>query len=45
MVRKKVALHRSPIKLLEIDDPVYAWRGRMLDLYNGLAAKAVGYDV
>lgn len=35
----------SPMKLLAVDDPVYAWRARMLDLYDGLAAKALGYEV
>jgi glutathione S-transferase len=32
----------SPIKLLERGDPVYAWRERMLDLFDGLARKAPG---
>lgn len=35
----------SPVKLLESDDPVYAWRERMLDLHGGLARKAKGYPV
>jgi len=35
----------SPIRLLEPDDPVYAWRERMLDLYDGLARKAKAYAV
>ena len=35
----------SPLRLLEPDDPVYAWRERMLDLYDGLARKAKGYPV
>ena len=35
----------SPQRLLEPDDPVYAWRERMLDLYGGLARKAKGYPV
>jgi len=35
----------SPVKLLESEDPVYAWRERMLDLYGGLARKAEGYPV
>ena len=29
----------SPIELLEAGDPVHAWRGRMLELHGGLAAK------
>ena len=35
----------SPIRLLEPDDPLYAWRERMLDLHDGLARKAKGYPV
>ena len=35
----------SPVMLLESDDPVYAWRERLLDLYGGLARKAKGYPV
>jgi len=35
----------SPFQLLLTDDPVYLWRGRMLDLFDGLAAKAKGYPV
>jgi glutathione S-transferase len=35
----------SPQRLLEPDDPVYAWRERVLDLYDGLARKAKGYPV
>lgn len=35
----------SPIRLLEPDDPVYAWRERMMDLFDGLARKAKGYPV
>ena len=34
----------SPLKLLEVGDSVYAWRDRMLKLYDGLADQAVGYD-
>lgn len=30
----------SPIRLLAPDDPVYAWRERMLDAYGGLARSA-----
>lgn len=33
----------SAFPLLEPDDPVYAWRQRMLELFDGLAAKAPGY--
>lgn len=35
----------SPFKLLDADDPVYAWRERMLDLYDGFARDTVAYDV
>jgi glutathione S-transferase len=35
----------SPFRLLEADDPVHAWRGRMLGLFDGLAAGAPGHDV
>jgi glutathione S-transferase len=34
----------SPVSLLAPDDPIHAWRARMLDLFDGLAAKAPGYD-
>jgi glutathione S-transferase len=33
----------SEFELLAEDDPVRAWRGRMLDLYGGLARKSPGY--
>ena len=35
----------SPVRLLEPDDPVYAWRERMLDLFGGFAREAKGYPV
>ena len=35
----------SEHKLLKEDDPVYAWRERMLDLNNGYARSAKGYAV
>jgi glutathione S-transferase len=35
----------SPFRLLEADDPVYAWRGRLLDAFDGLAGKALGFPV
>lgn len=35
----------SPYRLLENDDPVHAWRGRMLGLFDGLAASAPGYPI
>lgn len=35
----------SPYRLLEGDDPVHAWRARMLDLFDGLAACAPGYPL
>jgi glutathione S-transferase len=33
----------SPFKLLMEDDPVYAWRGRLLDAFDGLARKSPSY--
>jgi len=33
----------SDFELLAADDPVYAWRGRMLDLFGGLARQSPGY--
>lgn len=33
----------SPVKLLQPEDPVYAWRERLLDLHGGLAREAKGY--
>ena len=35
----------SPFKLLEADDPVYAWREKLLDAFDGMARKAPGYSV
>jgi glutathione S-transferase len=35
----------SPFQILAPDDPVAAWRGRMLDLFGGLARSAPGYDL
>lgn len=35
----------SDFKLLAPDDPIYAWRQRMLALFDGLAGKAKGYPV
>jgi glutathione S-transferase len=35
----------SPIRLLEPDDPLYAWRERMLDLWGGHARQAKGFPV
>jgi glutathione S-transferase len=32
----------SPLELLDKDDVVYAWRERMLDLFDGMARKAKG---
>ena len=33
----------SPFKLLAADDPVYAWRERLLDAFEGLARKSPSY--
>ena len=35
----------SPLKLLAEDDPVYAWRERLLDLFDGAGRRAKGYPV
>src|SRR3989442_944806 len=35
----------SPTRLLEPDDPLYAWRERLLKLHDGYAWKAKGYPV
>lgn len=35
----------SDFKLLAPDDPIYAWRQRMLGLFDGLAADTKGYPV
>ena len=35
----------SPLRLLEPDDPLYAWRERMLDLWDGYGRQAKGYPV
>jgi glutathione S-transferase len=33
----------SPFKLLAEDDPVYAWRERLFDAFDGMARKSPGY--
>jgi glutathione S-transferase len=35
----------SPIKLLTPADPIYAWRDRLLDAFDGYARSSLGYDV
>src|ERR1700712_5455657 len=35
----------SPFKFLTNDDPVYAWREKMLDGFGGMARKSPGYAV
>ena len=35
----------SPFKLLAEDDPVYAWRERLLDAFDGMARQTPGYAV
>jgi glutathione S-transferase len=35
----------SPFKLLAPDDPIFAWRERMLDLFGGMARESKGYPV
>ncbi len=33
----------SPVKLLEKDDVLYAWRDRMMSAYGGIGKNAVGH--
>jgi glutathione S-transferase len=35
----------SPFPLLKPDDPVYAWREKLLDAFDGMARKSPGYAV
>jgi glutathione S-transferase len=35
----------SPFKLLAENDPVYAWREKLLDAFDGMARKSPGYQV
>ncbi len=35
----------SPFRLLEADDPVHEWRGRMLGLFDGLARRTPGHEL
>src|SRR4051794_10708750 len=35
----------SPFRLLSEEDPVYAWRERLLDAFDGMARKSPGYPV
>ena len=35
----------SPFQLLELSDPIYNWRERMLSLYDGLAKTAPAVDI
>ena len=35
----------SPFKLLTEDDPVHAWRERLLDAFGGLARNSPGFAV
>jgi glutathione S-transferase len=35
----------SPFKLLAENDPVYAWRERLLDAFDGMARQSPGYHV
>lgn len=35
----------SPFKLLKEDDPIYAWREKLLDAFGGMARKSPGYAV
>jgi glutathione S-transferase len=33
----------SPLKLLAEDDPLHGWRQRLLDSFDGMPGKAVGF--
>ncbi|SRR6266700_2483075 len=35
----------SPFRLLEEDDPIYAWREKLLDAFDGTARNSPGYPV
>jgi glutathione S-transferase len=35
----------SPFKLLAADDPIYTWREKLLDAFDGLARKSPGFAV
>jgi glutathione S-transferase len=35
----------SPFQLLEADDPVYTWRERLLDAFDGMARRSPGFPV
>jgi len=35
----------SPFKLLESNDPIYAWREKLLDAFEGMARNSPGYPV
>ena len=35
----------SDYPLLKTDDPIYAWRARMLEMFDCMPLRAVGYDV
>lgn len=35
----------SPFKLLVDDDPICTWRSSLLDAFDGLARRSIGYDV
>jgi glutathione S-transferase len=35
----------SPLKLLSEDDPLYAWRKRLLECFDGMAGKALARDI
>ena len=38
-------VHGAAARPAEPDDPLYAWRERMLDLFGGYARQAKGYPV
>ena len=38
-------MQRQPLRLLETDDPMFAWRERLLDAFDGMGRNALGYPV
>ncbi len=39
----QMAYALSPVKLLEKDDVIYAWRDRMMSAYDGIGKNAIGH--
>ncbi len=39
----QMAYALRPVKLLEKDDVIYAWRDRMMSAYDGIGKNAIGH--